>query len=54
MDVRGTVVRTTVSLGVAAFPVHGSDLQSILNKSDQAMYLAKKTGRNRVVVFDPG
>lgn len=54
MDVRGTEVRTTVSLGVAAFPVHGSDLQSILNKSDQAMYLAKKTGRNRVVVFDPG
>lgn len=54
LDVRGSEVRTTVSLGVAGFPVHGADLQSILNKSDQAMYLAKRTGRNRVVLFDPG
>lgn len=54
MDARGKEVRTSVSIGVAGFPVHGADLQSILNKSDQAMYLAKKTGRNRVVLFDPG
>jgi diguanylate cyclase (GGDEF)-like protein len=43
-----------VSIGVAQFPAHGADLQSVLNRADQAMYLAKKTGRNRVVVFDPG
>ena len=36
------------------FPDHGTDLRSIMNKSDQAMYLSKKTGRNRVTVFDPG
>jgi len=54
LDARGTKIGTTVSIGVAQFPAHGPDLQSILNKADQAMYLAKKTGRNRVVVFDPG
>lgn len=54
LSVRGLPVHTTVSIGIAAFPLHGEDLQSILNKADQAMYLAKKTGRNRVVLFDPG
>lgn len=54
LDLRAQQVRTSVSIGVAGFPVHGTDLQSILNKSDQAMYLAKRTGRNRVVLFDPG
>jgi diguanylate cyclase (GGDEF)-like protein len=54
LDVRGMRVGTSVSLGVASFPKHGSDLQSIVNKADQAMYLSKKTGRNRVTLFDPG
>ncbi len=54
LDARGAKIGTTVSIGVAQFPAHGPDLQNILNKADQAMYLAKKTGRNRVVVFDPG
>jgi diguanylate cyclase (GGDEF)-like protein len=53
LDGRGRQVRTTVSIGVASFPAHGADLHSILNKADQAMYLAKKAGRNRVVPFDP-
>jgi diguanylate cyclase (GGDEF)-like protein len=54
LDARGAKIGTTVSIGVAQFPAHGADLQSVLNRADQAMYLAKKTGRNRVVVFDPG
>jgi diguanylate cyclase (GGDEF)-like protein len=54
MEVRGLRIATSVSIGIAAFPEHGSDLRSIMNKSDQAMYLSKKTGRNRVTVFDPG
>jgi len=54
LEVRGLRVTTTVSLGVAGFPEHGDDLRSILNKADQAMYLSKRTGRNRVTVFDPG
>lgn len=54
LDARGQEVHTSVSIGIASFPGHGIDLQSIVNKADQAMYLAKKTGRNRVVLFDPG
>lgn len=52
LEVRGLRVTTTISLGVASFPEHGVDLSSIVNKADQAMYLAKRTGRNRVVSID--
>ncbi|HEY8554985.1 MAG TPA: diguanylate cyclase [Burkholderiales bacterium] len=54
MEVRGRTIQTSVSIGIAAFPEHGTDFRSILNKADQAMYLSKKTGRNRVTLFDPG
>jgi diguanylate cyclase (GGDEF)-like protein len=54
MEARGVRIATSVSIGIAAFPDHGTDLRSIMNKSDQAMYLSKRTGRNRVTVFDPG
>ncbi len=41
---------STLSVGVAAFPDHGDDLESILNSADQAMYLAK-TIRDTVVIY---
>jgi diguanylate cyclase (GGDEF)-like protein/PAS domain S-box-containing protein len=40
----------TLSLGVAAFPDHGSNKESLLRIADAALYRAKKEGRNRVVV----
>ena len=40
----------TLSIGVASFPVHGNDLEDILNSADQTMYIAKQT-RNSVRVF---
>ena len=38
----------TVSVGVAAFPDHASELDGLLKASDRAMYDAKAKGRNRV------
>ncbi|MHB8135390.1 MAG: GGDEF domain-containing protein [Anaerolineaceae bacterium] len=40
----------TFSIGVAAFPEHGSDSSSLLSVVDAAMYRAKNEGRNRVCV----
>jgi diguanylate cyclase (GGDEF)-like protein len=39
----------TVSIGVAAFPVHGTSPQKLLDAADAALYCAKKEGRDRVV-----
>lgn len=41
-------VNVTVSIGTATFPQDGKNLTDLLDKSDWAMYKAKKNGRNRV------
>ena len=38
----------TVSVGVAAMPEHGSDPELLLRCADEALYRAKREGRNRV------
>ncbi len=40
----------TLSLGVAVFPDHGNDAEALMRAVDQALYRAKKEGRDRVVV----
>jgi len=40
----------TLSLGVAVFPDHGVTGEAILQLADAALYRAKQTGRNRVVI----
>lgn len=42
----------TLSVGVAVFPEHGSTSTAILQVVDDALYRAKRQGRNRVVVAD--
>jgi diguanylate cyclase (GGDEF)-like protein len=44
--------RLTVSVGAACFPDDGGDVQSFLRRADQALYAAKKAGKNIVVMAD--
>jgi diguanylate cyclase (GGDEF)-like protein len=39
----------TISLGVAAYPDHGTTPDSLIRAADQALYDAKFRGRDRVV-----
>ena len=45
------LVEVTGSLGLAVFPAHGLDPQTLLTHADQAMYLAKHAGRNRSELY---
>ena len=42
----------TVSIGVATFPRHGRDSEDLLQRADQALYRAKREGRNRAISAD--
>jgi two-component system cell cycle response regulator len=44
----GVVVRPTISIGVSAFPDDGQTADVLLRRADEALYRAKKTGRDRV------
>lgn len=45
-DLEGHEVRVSCSLGIAIYPDDGSDMESILNHADAAMYQAKRSGAN--------
>ena len=42
------VVHVTISIGLASFPAHATDKESLLRAADDAVYHAKGTGRDRV------
>lgn len=48
----GDTLHVTASLGVAAFPLHGEDADSLLGAADMALYQAKKRGRNQVAGYE--
>ena len=45
--------RVTASLGVATFPLHAGDAESLFRQADGAMYAAKRAGKNRVAIAPP-
>ncbi len=47
----GRQIGVTVSIGVSCFPNCAPDVQTIVNTADQAMYVAKQSGRNRVMLY---
>ncbi len=46
-------IRITISEGVAQFTRETDELATIMERADNALYTAKLTGRNRVVVWEP-
>lgn len=47
-------IPVTISIGIATYPVHGTNLKEILASADRALYRAKKTGRDTVCTCDEG
>ena len=46
----GDAATLTISIGVAVFPMHGHSPDSLCAAADKAMYRAKETGRNCVIM----
>ena len=44
--IKGNDVQIGASIGVSIYPDNGDDTEILLKKADDAMYLAKKEGKN--------
>ncbi|MEN3044395.1 MAG: diguanylate cyclase [Candidatus Hydrothermales bacterium] len=45
----GERVFVTVSMGIASFPLDTKERGTLIEKADRALYIAKKSGRNRLI-----
>ncbi len=43
----------SASIGIAEYPNHADEMDTLLTAADQAMYLAKKNGKNQFAIFTP-
>ncbi|WP_156914176.1 diguanylate cyclase [Paucisalibacillus globulus] len=47
----GDKFEVTLSMGIATYPNHGQHVKELIEKADQALYMAKETGRNKVKLW---
>lgn len=52
-DDAGQVLQISLSAGVAFFPEDANGPDLLLQRADEALYRAKRRGRNQIAVFDP-
>src|SRR3954453_17222657 len=56
-EIRGTTIAPGMALsasaGVAVFPEHGGDLETLTAAADRALHAAKALGRDRAVIYSP-
>ncbi|MGZ9166684.1 MAG: GGDEF domain-containing protein, partial [Anaerolineales bacterium] len=44
-------IKVTLSCGISEFPTDGNTKEGLISTADKALYRAKQTGRNRVVIW---
>lgn len=47
-----TIGDVSASIGIADYPLHADSMDSLLTSADAAMYVAKRSGKNRYAVFE--
>ncbi len=53
-DIDGQQLRLGASVGIASYPEHAREAESLIKYADIAMYQAKLAGRNRCQVYAAG
>ena len=51
-DIEGNAVGITASAGISVYPVHGEDADTLTKSADQALYAAKRAGKNGYRIKD--
>jgi diguanylate cyclase (GGDEF)-like protein len=49
----GEISTISASIGIAEYPLHANNVEDFLVAADQAMYAAKRNGKNQFAIFDP-
>ncbi|WP_139364889.1 sensor domain-containing protein [Sutcliffiella halmapala] len=44
--------RTTASIGISAYPIHGTEINELVSKADKAMYYIKSRGKDYFKIFE--
>lgn len=52
IQIDGGEMSISVSIGLASYPTHATDAEEVLRKADEAMYHAKRTGKNQICIAD--
>ncbi len=52
LNIEGLHLEISCSIGIALYPVHGRDGTVLVRHADEAMYEAKRAGRDQVRLFD--
>jgi diguanylate cyclase (GGDEF)-like protein len=47
----GKMLSSTISAGLAGFPEDGPDVKTVTANADQALYVSKRSGKNRLTVY---
>jgi diguanylate cyclase (GGDEF)-like protein len=47
----GAMLSTTLSAGLAGYPEDGPDVKTVMANADEAMYISKRTGKNRLTIY---
>jgi diguanylate cyclase (GGDEF)-like protein len=50
-DFEGQQLSTTLSAGLAGYPEDGDTVRTVMANADEAMYVSKRSGKNRLTVF---
>ena len=53
ISVKDTFCMLSASIGVSIYPLDDEDPDTLLRHADQAMYVAKQSGKNRFHIYDP-
>jgi diguanylate cyclase (GGDEF)-like protein len=53
-EIKGEIARMTASIGLALYPEHGNDDETLMKSADAALYIAKTSGKNAYrIAVDP-